>query len=108
MKHRKGWLVTVKVDRNPNHDPANKQIGMCPVSEGTCSDLTGQHHTFMVDDDQDMLLLHAIKGVHVTRVESVTIMTAEEVRDRLLGAPVTLPDIALNMMRDTFAANDTV
>ena len=41
------WVVTVKLETNPNHDPENKNTGACPVSY-ECTDSTGQHHSFIV------------------------------------------------------------
>lgn len=66
------YLVTVKMAKNPAHNPKDKKVGRCPAGEGTCTDYTGEHHTFIV---------RSVKGVeevlaecrerygHVTRVE---------------------------------------
>lgn len=41
------YLVTVKLKKNPEHNPHNKITGPCPVDWGKkCSDSTGEHHTF--------------------------------------------------------------
>jgi hypothetical protein len=66
------YLVTVKLDRNPAHDPKHKKIGKCPVNEGKCTDVTGQHHTFLFESDRgvDYVYLNW-KDYHITRVEVV-------------------------------------
>lgn len=62
------FLVTVKVPRNPDHDPANKIEGQCPVNPNTrCSDVTGQHHTVIAGTQERVDAIAAC--FHVTRVE---------------------------------------
>jgi hypothetical protein len=64
------YLVTVKVARNPDHDPTAKRTGECPLSM-QCTDVTGQHHTVIVqavDDDEALRLAQGL-GVHITRIE---------------------------------------
>ena len=67
------FLVTVKLDKHGGHDPANKIEGVCPLSGGFCSDVTGRHHTMMVEaqDASIARLAFRIFGFHVTRVEEV-------------------------------------
>lgn len=61
-------IITVKLPRNPNHDPRNKQTGGCKYSRN-CTDVTGEHHSFLgTQVDVDSL---KAEGVHITRVESV-------------------------------------
>jgi hypothetical protein len=66
-------IVTVKLERNPKHDPSHKKDGMCPVSGKYCTDITGQHHSFVVDgtsipDIQNRTLL---RYKHITRIEVI-------------------------------------
>ncbi len=61
------YLVTVKLPRNPDHDPRDKKTGPCPVSGQECTDVTGEHHTFLLETDQLQLAL--ARYSHITRVE---------------------------------------
>lgn len=65
------WLVTVKLPRNPDHDPTNKVAGNCPVNGAPCSDITGQHHTVRVlaSSEEGARLWAEVKRFHLTRVE---------------------------------------
>lgn len=68
------YLVTVKLQKNPNHNPRKKIAGVCPVnSEGWCTDVTGEHHTVLVTDISAERAGESFKtqGFHVTRVERV-------------------------------------
>jgi hypothetical protein len=65
------FIVTVKMPRNPAHDPRNKLTGPCPSNGAWCSDQTGEHHSLLMearsaDDVRNYLTM--IK-VHVTRIE---------------------------------------
>lgn len=70
----KQFLVTIKYDRDPRHDPSQKKTGMCPANPGKlCTDITGQHHTLLWEGES---LFHAQEhwqgmGLHVTRIEEV-------------------------------------
>lgn len=64
------YLVTVKVKKNPNHDPHNKVTGLCPVTGLECSDVTGEHHTLTsylgsIEECREFWG----KEYHVTRIE---------------------------------------
>ncbi|AXH66272.1 hypothetical protein SEA_SATIS_111 [Streptomyces phage Satis] len=75
------FLVTVKLAKNPGHNPREKKTGPCPVNGKPCTDVTGEHHTFLVDLDGHTLHGREMdaEGVrefyagtyHVTRVETV-------------------------------------
>lgn len=72
-------LVTVKLPRNPAHNPHNKVTGPCPVSHFQCTDVTGEHHTVSVrsrHSDQSAAIAEAETfvrserpGIHITRSE---------------------------------------
>lgn len=69
-------LVTVKLPRNPEHDPLKKKTGLCPVdSMKFCTDVTGQHHTVYVEYPDNLAIcdIEAVWSMthHVTRVEEV-------------------------------------
>lgn len=71
----KVWLITVKVPKNPDHNPRDKKTGECPVNGTRCTDVTGEHHTFAMELPRyvDEAGVHewAISefGMPVTRVE---------------------------------------
>lgn len=68
------FLVTVRLPKNPAHNPRDKKTGPCPVNGKPCTDVTGEHHSFLVDlDDMDAEGVHEIYlGIHrVTRVETI-------------------------------------
>lgn len=63
------WIITVKMSRNPDHDPRSKKTGACPVSEH-CTDVTGEHHSFLVITQEDLNLAKRTYK-HITRIERV-------------------------------------
>ncbi len=62
------FLVTVKLPRNPAHDPTNKITGKCPV-RGQCTDVTGQHHTLLIEAESIEAAAACFPDMHVTRIE---------------------------------------
>ena len=71
-------VVTVKLPRNPKHDPRNKQSGMCPLSKRLsyvvwCTDITGSHHSYTETgvSRKDIEREAKRKFGHVTRIEFV-------------------------------------
>lgn len=70
------FMVTVKLLRQPGHDPLEKVTGLCPITDSAamCTDTTGQHHTVLVEGDS---ITHVMadwkmrRGHHVTRIEEV-------------------------------------
>ena len=68
------YIVTVKLARNPGHDPHNKKIGICPVSGLLCTDVTGEHHSYVVvvsESEQAIEDAHNKGFTHITRIERV-------------------------------------
>jgi hypothetical protein len=70
------FLVTVKLPKNPTHDPRNKVTTTCPAAaliddNWACTDATGEHHTVPVfkNDSNSAAELFSAQGIHVTRVE---------------------------------------
>lgn len=63
-------LVTIKLPRNPKHNPHDKQTAECPVNPGKlCTDSTGEHHTVLVESNEE---LQALKELHhITRIEDI-------------------------------------
>ena len=74
MSDRTFYLITVKLPKNPSHDPRNKVTGPCPVNfEEWCTDVTGEHHTVVIRSDLDLDAVTAWarkKFSHVTRIET--------------------------------------
>jgi hypothetical protein len=69
------FLVTIKLPKNPEHNPREKKTGPCPVNGKPCTDVTGEHHTFLVETETEMSA-EFVRGLyepnyHVTRVEAV-------------------------------------
>lgn len=67
------FLMTIKLPRNPAHDPRNKVTAPCPAADRSpCTDATGEHHTYLVEAaDRDTAVEHARQRYgHVTRVET--------------------------------------
>lgn len=67
----KDFMVTVKLPRNPNHDPKNKVTGKCPMGDGICTDVTGEHHTILVQGTTMDWINDYFAGRHITRIEEV-------------------------------------
>jgi hypothetical protein len=70
------YIVTVKLERHSDHDPANKQTGECPVSS-RCTDVTGQHHSFLTQGLNEKYIRERLEAepnpIHVTRIEKARI-----------------------------------
>lgn len=64
-----GYLVTVKLPKNPDHNPRDKKTGICAVS-ARCTDVTGEHHTVYAKDYEAVEALLEKFG-HITRVETL-------------------------------------
>src|SRR5687768_461517 len=67
------FAVTVKLSKNPRHNPRDKKTALCPVTYGTCTDATGDHHTLIVTGVGSVEAVAAWareQHVNVTRVEA--------------------------------------
>jgi hypothetical protein len=74
----KQFMVTLKLPKNPAHNPHNKITGPCPVNDTkVCTDSTGEHHTVLysapdfMSTAQSVVEYWKLSGYHVTRVEEV-------------------------------------
>lgn len=65
------YLVTIKLPKNPAHDPRNKVTGPCPLSEKVCTDVTGAHHTIMVRMPSIEDVRSEFSDSHITRIEEI-------------------------------------
>lgn len=65
------FIVTVKLPRNPEHNPREKKTWPCPVQpEVTCTDATGEHHSYLAWGGLSVVYAQAERRWgHVTRVE---------------------------------------
>ena len=64
------YLVTIKLPKNPKHDPRNKKTAGCPVSE-ECTDSTGEHHTVIARSEAEVEDVRKTFE-HITRVEKAS------------------------------------
>ena len=66
-------IVTIKIKRNPNHDPRNKKTGKCPIQNCICTDITGSHHSYIEtgENKSDIYWKAKLKHGHVTRIEVI-------------------------------------
>lgn len=67
------YAVTVRLKKNPSHDPKNKKTGPCPVPPHLiCDDVTGEHHTLLTEGISAEFIRSLYSNeYHVTRVEEV-------------------------------------
>lgn len=70
------YIITVKLPKNPEHDPRNKQTDICQFSP-VCSDSTGEHHSFL--GTQETLVWLGKQSVHITRAEFIARENVERV-----------------------------
>lgn len=68
------FIVTIKMSKDPNHDPKNKITGECPSTGMECTDTTGEHHSFLHQAGSAEEIRTGLQalGVHVTRIEMVS------------------------------------
>lgn len=66
------WAVTIKLPKNPAHNPRNKIVEGCRTSP-LCTDATGEHHTFVVNADGVPPIKEYFEAheVHITRIELI-------------------------------------
>jgi len=65
-------IVTVKLTRNPIHNPRNKISGSCQIPRnGLCTDITGSHHSY-IEEGRSVAGIRRIaqkRWSHITRIE---------------------------------------
>lgn len=64
------YILTIKLEKNPHHDPRAKITGNCEISQ-FCTDKTGAHHSVLIcaDSEQAVRRYADARGWHVTRIE---------------------------------------
>lgn len=68
------YLVTLKLPSNPEHDPHNKKSGPCPLTGKACTDITGVHHTTIMNAEtlgEAMRIAKDNMPYPVTRIEEM-------------------------------------
>lgn len=81
MVATKLYIITTKVEKNTLHNPRDKKTGICPFTGGECTDITGEHHSFLtmgtsIQDVYDRFS----QFIKITRIEH-----AEQIEDFELG-----------------------
>ena len=64
------YIVTVKQPKNKDHNPHDKKTGSCGYSD-ECTDVTGEHHSFVVDALNVDVIKERMGALHITRIEKV-------------------------------------
>lgn len=66
------YVVTIKVHKNPVHDPRHKVTSTCSTSS-ECTDATGEHHSYVTTGPSAVAVYQSALEAwgHVTRVEEV-------------------------------------
>ncbi len=77
-------IVTVRIDKREDHDPKNKQRGVCPVQNGACTDITGVEHSYLESGDNlNEIETKAAKSFnHITRIEQVSYQILRDIYNR--------------------------
>jgi hypothetical protein len=70
------FIVTIKLRKNPAHNPHDKKLDVCPINSDrdlACTDATGEHHSFLtLGQDVESVREHWKNFYHVTRVETAS------------------------------------
>ena len=67
-------IVTVKLPKNPKHNPKNKKVGWCPLgNKKVCTDVTGSHHSYIETGETKAEIEYKArqKYGHITRIENL-------------------------------------
>ena len=66
-------IVTIKLKRNPNHNPKDKKKGECPITNNECTDITGEHHSYIEIGNslKEIEMKAKNKHSHITRIEVI-------------------------------------
>lgn len=69
------FIVTVKLDKDPHHNPRAKVTGECRMRRNmNCTDVTGEHHSILMAavSRERVAEVLARKGIrHITRIEEL-------------------------------------
>ncbi len=77
-------IVSIKIPPHPNHNPKNKQRGVCPIQNGACTDTVGSEHSYLESGDNiNEIETKACKLFnHITRIEQVNYKMLREIYER--------------------------
>ncbi len=66
-------IVTIKLKKNLNHNPNNKKTGKCPITNNECTDITGEHHSYIETGNslKEIEMKAKNKWGHITRIEVI-------------------------------------
>jgi hypothetical protein len=64
------FVVTIRLPKNPSHDPQNKVTGEC-LSSQYCTDVTGEHHSFVIEAATLAEVEERLSSYHITRIEEM-------------------------------------
>jgi len=66
------FVVTVKLPKNPEHNPHDKRTNQCPLQPmSLCTDATDEHHSFLsIGSSAEDVRTKYERFYHVTRVET--------------------------------------
>lgn len=70
----KTFVVTVKTKPHSEHNPRKKITGICPVFWTPCTDITGAHHSTLVQAEtieEAALVWIDAPNISITRIEEV-------------------------------------
>ena len=69
------YIVTIKLKEKKEHNPRNKKIDYCPLTNNhICTDSTGAHHSVLIKAENINKIKQHLKHLnfHITRIEEVT------------------------------------
>lgn len=77
-------IVTIKLPRDPKHNPHNKITGECVCSD-VCTDVTGSHHSLIMSGVDIHKISDVAKGLygHTTRVEIIPYRMLQKIRGEI-------------------------
>lgn len=65
-------ILTVRLDKNPNHETKNKITDVCPLNKNkACTDAAGEHHSTIIFGRDLEEIKKQAGNLHVTRIEVV-------------------------------------
>ena len=65
-------IVTFRFERNPQHNPKNKERGICKL-DTLCTDVKGEHHSCIIEGENEEVIKTRAKIIcnHITRIEFI-------------------------------------
>ena len=65
-------IVTFRFERNPEHNPKNKERGICKLGV-LCTDVKGEHHSCIIEGENEEVIKAKAKTIcdYITRIEII-------------------------------------